>query len=98
MTPITLEYLRSIKPQILALAERCAVENIRVFGSVARGEATEKSDVDFLVLPQPSRYPLGIIAFKQDMEAMLGHKVDVMSDRAINTLLRERVLSEATPL
>ena len=94
----TLESIRARKSEILAIAEKCAVDNIRVFGSVARGDATESSDVDFLVLPHPKRYTWGLIAFGQDVEELLGHKVDVVSERGVHHLIRERVFREAVPL
>jgi predicted nucleotidyltransferase len=94
----TLESIRAHKPEILALAEKCAVDNIRIFGSVARGDATDTSDVDFLVLPYPERYPLGMVAFKHDLSDLLQCKVDVLSERGIHHLIRENVFKEAIPL
>jgi predicted nucleotidyltransferase len=94
----TLKSIRARKPEILAIAEKCAVENIRIFGSVARGEATERSDVDFLVLPHPERYVWGLFAFGQDLEELLHCKVDVVSERAVHPLIRERVFREAVLL
>lgn len=95
---LTLESIRARKPEILVLAEKCAVDNIRIFGSVARGDATEASDVDFLVRAHPERYPLGIVAFKHDLEDMLRCPIDVLSDGGIHHLIRDRVLQEAVSL
>ncbi|MDX2096091.1 MAG: nucleotidyltransferase domain-containing protein [Alphaproteobacteria bacterium] len=94
----TLASIRAHKSEILALAEKCAIENIRIFGSVARGDATEASDVDFLVTSHPKIAPWGQIDFQIEAQALLGHPVDVMSDRAIHHLIRERILREAKPL
>lgn len=71
---------------------------IRVFGSVARGEATENSDIDLLVEvgPHPSPwFPSGLIL---DLEELLGRKVDVMTENGVYWLLRRRILKEAVPL
>lgn len=90
--------LRALKPQILAIAEKYGVSNIRVFGSVARGEANEGSDVDLLVdMQKASLFELG--GFKYDMEFMLGSHVDVVKPGAIrHPLMRQRIFAEAQPL
>ncbi|MEN8447116.1 MAG: nucleotidyltransferase domain-containing protein [Cyanobacteria bacterium J06555_13] len=88
------------RSQILAIAEKHGACNIRVFGSVARGEATPESDVDFLIDHDPTRrtpwFPMGLI---QDLQALLGRDVDV----ATVAMLREdrgraQVLAEAIKL
>lgn len=72
------ELLADKRSQILAIAEQHGAFNVRVFGSVARGEATAESDVDFLVDYDPARrsswFPAGLML---DWEALLGRKVDV---------------------
>lgn len=83
--PPTLEELRSIRDAILHVASLRHVTNVRVFGSVARGNATERSDVDFLVDVSPECGGwefFGILDdLRQDLEALLGRQVDVMSIR-----------------
>jgi hypothetical protein len=92
------EILESRRKEILAIAARHGAHNVRVFGSIARGEATEESDVDFLVDVGPrhsSFFPGGLVA---DLEALLGRRVEVVEPEALHWYLRQRVLSEATPL
>ena len=81
----------------LAAAEHGA-RNIRVFGSVARGEANADSDVDFLVELEPGRSLLDQGALIQDLEELLGCRVDVIEPRALHWYIKDRVLAEAIPL
>jgi predicted nucleotidyltransferase len=83
---------------ILRIAEQHGVLNVRVFGSVARGESTQRSDVDLLVAMEPGRSYLDFVAFWQDVEEALECKVDVVDDGGISPYLRERILREAIPL
>ena len=71
---------------------------MRVFGSVARGEADEKSDIDLLVDMEPGRILLDLIGLLMDLEALLGCKVDVVTVKALRECIRERVLKEAVAL
>ncbi|MBN2001745.1 MAG: nucleotidyltransferase family protein [Anaerolineae bacterium] len=93
-----LETLRERRAAILQIAARHGAENVRVFGSVARGEAGRDSDIDFLVNvgahPSPW-FPSGLIA---DLEALLGHDVDVVTESALHWYIREQVLAEAQAL
>lgn len=95
---ITLEILRTHRAEILALAERYRATNVRVFGSVARGEATATSDVDLLVSYQPKANLLDAVALWQDLEELLGCPVDVVDDRAIKPRMRTAVSEDAVPL
>ena len=92
------EILQKKKTEILRIAEKHGVLQIRVFGSVARDEATEKSDVDFLVEVGPRHsafFPGGLVA---DLEELLGRKVDVVEPAGIYPPLKEAILREAVPL
>jgi len=80
---------------ILALAERYGVYDVRVFGSVARGDMDQKSDVDFLVKVRPGRSLFDLGGFLMDVQDLLGCKVDVLTDDGLKPRLRERVLREA---
>ena len=71
---------------------------MRVFGSVARGEATPDSDIDFLVELEPGRNLLDRIALIQDLEELLNRKVDVAKPSNLHELIREKVVSEAIML
>jgi predicted nucleotidyltransferase len=93
------DLLKMKRDEILAIAEKHGAYNVRVFGSVARGEATENSDIDFLIdydLEKISAwFPVGLI---HDLEDLLQRKVDVISAKSLHYFLRDRILQEAVPL
>jgi uncharacterized protein len=92
------ELLAEKREEILAIAAQHGAYNIRVFGSVARGEARDDSDVDFLVEVGSNRsswFPVGLI---QDLENLLGRKVDIATEKGLKDRIRERVLREAVSL
>lgn len=85
------------KREILAIAELCHAENIRVFGSVARNDAKTNSDIDFLVHMQPGAgFSLGGLQWR--LEELLKQKVDIVPDTSLHHSIREKILSEAVPL
>lgn len=86
------------RTEILATARRHGARNVRIFGSVARGDEDEKSDLDFIVEMEPGRSLLDHAALLLDLEELLGCKVDVLSEKGIKARMRERVLREARPL
>jgi uncharacterized protein len=90
--------LKSRRQEILRLAEGYRTANVRIFGSVVRDENDERSDVDFLVTPQPGCSLLDLGGLIVDLQDMLGCEVDVVTDDALKPRLRERVLREAVPL
>jgi predicted nucleotidyltransferase len=94
--PPTLEELRARRDEILEIARRHGVFDIRIFGSVARGEATEGSDIDFLVDIEEGRSLFDLGAFDMDLRDFLGRDVDVGTE--IKPRLREHVEAEAVPL
>jgi predicted nucleotidyltransferase len=94
--PPTLDELRARRDEIVEVARRHGVSNIRVFGSVARGEARRGSDVDFLVDIEKGRSLFDLGGFYADLEDLLGCAVDVGTD--IKARLREQVEAEAVPL
>jgi hypothetical protein len=86
------------REQILALCAKHDARNVRVFGSVARGDSRPDSDLDLLVEcgPNPTQWwPGGIVA---DLEDLLGVRVDVATEGGLRPRIRERVLREAKPL
>lgn len=90
--------LKQNKSEIIALASRFHAENVRVFGSVARGEERVDSDIDLLVEFQPGATLVDQVGLSAALSEALGRKVDVVSERALNRYLRQRVLDEALPL
>ena len=92
------DLLREKREEILRIAEKHGAHNLRIFGSAARGETDEDSDVDFLVSTSEETspwFPAGLVA---DLEALLGRKVDVVTEEGLYWLLRRRILKEAKPL
>lgn len=102
------QLLQQKRSEILALAAKHGAYNVRVFGSVARGEATSTSDIDFLIDYDLSKtspwFPGGLLA---DLEDLLGHEVDIVTEKGLHQLIRDcpsgsgfanRILSEAVPL
>ncbi|WP_225073898.1 nucleotidyltransferase family protein [Desulfuromonas sp. CSMB_57] len=86
------------KEDILAIARRYHAANVRLFGSVARGEDQEESDIDLLVDFLPGSTLLDQVGLMQELSSKLERRVDVVSARALNKHLRQRVLNEAVPL
>lgn len=91
-------FIRAKRVEILGLAARHGARNLRLFGSVARGEARPESDVDFLVDLSPGATLLDLGALQMDLQDLLGRKVDVVEPAALHWYIRDRVLSEAVPL
>ena len=92
------ELLLPFREEILKIATKYGAYNLRVFGSVARGEATPDSDVDFLVELKPQSSLFDYIALMQDLAALLGRKVDIAEPKNLHELIRDKVLNEAVPL
>jgi uncharacterized protein len=85
------------REQILAMARQYGVSNVRVFGSVARGEAREDSDVDLLVDVAPG-VDIGFLGLWVDLEELLARPVDLVTERSLRERMREKILREAIAL
>lgn len=92
------ERLKTERAQILDLAAQYGAYNVRVFGSVARGEADSTSDIDFLVEMEPGRSLLDLGGLLMELQDLLDCPVDIVTDKGLRTRIRERVLAEAIPL
>ena len=92
------ELLQTKREDILRTANRHGAFNVRVFGSVERGEADAESDIDLLVDMEPGRSLLDLSGLLIDLEDILGCNVDVMTERGLRDRIRERVLKEAVAL
>jgi uncharacterized protein len=92
------QLIQQKRRQVLDIAAGHGALNVRLFGSVARGETTESSDLDLLIEMETGRSLLDIVAIKQDLEELLGCKVDVVTEAAISPYLRDKVLNEAVRL
>lgn len=92
------ERLREQRNEVLRVAAKYGARNVRVFGSLARGEADERSDIDFLVELDPGRSLLDLGGLQYELESLLGCRVDVVTVRGLKSRIRERVLREAVPV
>ena len=95
---VTKADLQARRDEILALASKRGARNIRVFGSVARGQARADSDIDFLVDMDEGRSLLDLSGLLMDLESLLNIRVDVVTESGLSPHLRDRILNEATPL
>jgi uncharacterized protein len=87
--------LARVRAEILAVAAHHGATNVRVFGSVARGDSDAHSDVDFLVDFEPGRSLLDLASLLVDLEDLLGRPVDVVTEPGLKARIRQRVLAEA---
>jgi hypothetical protein len=90
--------IQTHRDALLALAARHGVGKVRVFGSMARDDADENSDVDLLVAPPERHSGLALGGLLMDAQDLLGRRVDIVTEAGLHPALRERVLAEAVPL
>lgn len=86
------------RKDILRVAAKHGATNVRLFGSVARGDADARSDVDVLVDMEPGRTLLDLGRFLMDLQQLLGRPVDVVTEKGLRSRIRDRVIREAIPL
>ncbi len=96
---MALEALLGQKRQdVLRIADKYGARRVRMFGSMARGEADAQSDVDVLVDLEPGRPLLDLGGLQFELEALFGRPVDVVTERGLKPRIRDRVLREAVPV
>ena len=91
------EIIGDKREAILAAAAKYGIENVRIFGSVARGDAKLDSDIDLLVDLRKSGY-FQMFDFMHEMESVLSRKIDVVSDRGLDKYIGPYIIKEAKPL
>jgi uncharacterized protein len=89
------DLLQQHRAEVLRLAAKYGATDVRVFGSVARGEADDASDIDFLVRMAPGRSLFDLGGLLMDLQDLLGRRVDVVTERGLRSRVREQVLGEA---
>ena len=94
----SLNLLKQKREQIMKTAAHYGAYDVRVFGSVARGEADEASDIDLLVSLEPGRSLMDLGGLLYDLQKLLGIEVDVVPEKGLRARIREQVLREAIPL
>ena len=92
------QLLNDSRSKILAIAARHGAGNVRLFGSMARGDFDSASDFDFLVELQPGRTLFDLGGLLYELQTLLGREVDVVTEAGLAPRIRERVLAEAIPL
>ncbi len=92
------QLLQDKKAEIIEAAARNGANDIRVFGSIARGDAHDESDIDFLVEFEKGRSALDEVGLIEELEQLLGRKVHVVTPGALHRVIRDKVLAEAMPL
>lgn len=96
--PDVRKIIRAHREQILQIARRYGAENVRVFGSAARGDVSDDSDIDLLVNLKPGRSLLDLGGLLVELQELLGCRVDVVTERGLRERIRSEVLREAVPL
>jgi len=96
--PSLFSMLEREREEVMRAAARHFASNIRVFGSVARGEDGPDSDIDLLVDFAPQASLLDLIALKHELEQLLQRRTDVVTANGVSPFLRQRILDEARPL
>ena len=92
------ELIAAKRVDIIRIAESHGATNIRVFGSIARGTSGSESDLDLLINLEPGRDLFDLIAIQQDLEDLLGKKVDVLTEGGLSRYMRDDILRDAVPL
>jgi predicted nucleotidyltransferase len=94
----TQSLLKAHRKEILQIAARNGAINVRLFGSVARGDNTPESDIDFLVNLEAGRSLMDLARLLRELNTLLGHPVDVVTEAGLRSRIKPQVLAEARPL
>lgn len=86
------------REDILRIARHHGARRVQLFGSIARGQAGPDSDIDLLLPLEPGTSPVDLVAIKQDVEDLLGRRVDVVTESSISPYIRDAVIREAVDL
>lgn len=95
---MNIQQIREKREEILKAAAAHGAANVRIFGSAARNETGPESDIDVLVDMAPEKSLLDLGGFLMDMQDILGHRVEVVTERSLHWYIRDRVLEEAVSL
>ncbi|MFC4766838.1 nucleotidyltransferase family protein [Effusibacillus consociatus] len=93
-----LQKIQEERNSILEIASKHGAYNVRIFGSAARGEEKEESDIDLLVNFEEGRSLFDLIRFKQELEERFGYSVDIVTEKSLHPLIQNKVLGEAIQL
>jgi uncharacterized protein len=95
---MSIDDLRLRRHEILSVAFRHGARNVRVFGSVARGDDRPDSDIDLLIDVERGRSLLDVIGFEQELSQLIGRRVEVLTVAGLSPYLQRRILDEAASL
>ena len=98
MNRISIDQLRARRDEIVTVAAHHGAHNVRVFGSVARGDARPDSDIDILVVVDAGRSLIDLIGLEQRLTERLGRPVDVFTEGGLSPYIKQRVQREAAIL
>ena len=90
--------IKKYRQQILSLAHENGIRNVRIFGSMARDDANEKSDVDLLVELEEGKTGFALGGFLEDVSQLVHRKVDVVTEKSLHPALHDKILREAKSL
>ncbi len=93
-----LDKIHRHRDAIITLATQKGLRDVRVFGSVVRGEETADSDIDFLVNVEDARDPLAFVDFQNDLEKLFSRRIDIVFESGLYHATRSKILNEAKPV